>query len=182
MKYQVFFLCLFSSFFARADEIQRTQSKTNNFPSYFIGKFEDTVPDRVGGSIPNLTWSLNCDRFGSCNMKVGESDGEIYKIFPLESGLQYAKYALQYAKDHSSVGENSSLAWQANHLKPLLSSKSEIESCVELKNESVSDGYMLLCKLDHDPWGKKTVLLFGTLMSLCSELFCRYETFPFFRK
>lgn len=26
------------------------------------------------------------------------------------------------------------------------------------------------------------ILLFGTLMSLCSALFCRYEIFPFFRK
>jgi hypothetical protein len=157
-------------------------SSGNSFPEYFVGTFEDTVPKKVGGTIPDTKFLLTCSQFGACTVKIGENVAGRYSTFSPVTNLQYAAYALSYAKEHNNVAVNSALLWQANNLKPLLSSSSAIEACVDLRDKSLPQGYMLLCKLDHDPWAKNTVLLMGTRLSNCGELFCRYEIFPLFRE
>lgn len=157
-------------------------SRNSAFPEYFVGTFEDTVPGKVGGRIPDTKFSVSCNQSGACLIKIGGNVAGKYSTFSPVTNLQYAAYALSYAKDHNSVAPNSALSWQANNLKPLLSSASAVETCVDLREKSLPEGYMLLCKLDHDPWAKNTVLLMGTRLSNCGELFCRYEIFPLFRE
>lgn len=155
---------------------------TVQFPGYFVGTFEDTVPRLIGGSIPDTKFSLNCTQAGACVIKIGSGIPSRFSSSSSVRDLRYASSALSYAKEHKRVGPNSALAWQAQNLLPLLASASAIEACVDLREKSLPEGYMLLCKLDHDPWGKDAVLLMGMRMSNCGELFCGYEIFPLFRQ
>jgi hypothetical protein len=157
-------------------------SSRSSFPEYFIGTFEDTVPNKVGGTIPSTKFLLTCSSLGTCTVRIGDNIAGSFSSFSPVTDLQYAAYALAYAKEHNNVPVTSASSWQANNLKPLLSSSSAIETCVELRDKSLPQGYMLLCKLDQDPWAKNTVLLMGTRLSNCGDLFCRYEIFPLFRK
>lgn len=36
------------------------------FPHYFVGKFEDRVPKLIGGTVPEIAFTLNCTEAGSC--------------------------------------------------------------------------------------------------------------------
>ena len=152
------------------------------FPSYFVGTFKDIVPEITGGTVPNTKISINCSRSGDCDFQIGENAAVSLKASANVPDLKYAKDALTYAKEHGSVPASSYLSWHANNLKPLLSSKSEIESCLDLTSDSLPEGYMLMCKLDRDPWNRKSILILGTQLSTCNELFCRFEIVPLFGK
>ncbi len=158
----------------------RSESGDGILPSYFVGTFEDIVPETTGGTVPNTKFSLSCGRSGDCELKIGKNSGASFKASANVVDLHSAKYAIKYAKEHGDVPASSYLSWTANNLKPLLYSKSDIESCLDLTSESLPEGYMLLCRLDRNPWNKKAVLLLGSLLSTCGELFCRFEIIPLF--
>lgn len=177
MKRMATLLCLCLQFASCS-----TDSYSRKVPADFVGTFEDLVPEKIGGTIPDTAFSFNCSHSGVCTTSIGGNAAATYKISAPVTNLQYVKDALKYAKEHNKVSAGSELAWQANNLRPLLSSSSDIESCVDLRDDSLPEGYMLLCKLDRNPWRKKTILLMGTLMATCGELFCRYEIQPLFEK
>ena len=152
------------------------------FPAHFVGGFADTVPGLTGGTKPDTRLALNCEQAGKCVLALGKDTIASFSTFAVVKELKYARNALAYAKERKDVPAGSVYAWQANNLRPLLASKSEIEMCVDVQNESMKDEYMLLCRLDRDPWKKGTVLLMGTLLANCGELFCRYEIYPLFRE
>jgi len=157
-------------------------SNKNKLPDYFFGSFEDTVPNLFGGSIPDTKFTATCDQASGCLITIGQGEGERFGKLATVGNLQAARYALSYARQHKDVPPNSAYAWPAQNLRPLLASNAEIETCINLGTDSLPDGYILMCKLDQDPWGKTTILPMGTLMSGCAQLFCRYEIYPPFRK
>lgn len=169
-----------SQYPSRQSDKQAQQVGNETLPNYYVGTFEDTVPQKIGGKTPNTKFTLNCNKSASCTIKVGENQVGTFNSFTSVTNLQAANYALSYAKEHLNVSEGSTYSWQANHLKPLLTSTAKLESCIDISDKS-SLGYILLCKLDNDPWAKSTVLILGTQMSNCGDLFCRYEIVPLFR-
>src|SRR5215470_4554710 len=155
---------------------------SEQLPDYFVGTFEDRVPKLIGGRVTDTTFSLTCTVTGACVVQIGTDIPSRFDSPSSVKDLRYARAALSYAKEHKTVASSSPMAWQAENLKPLLVSASEIETCIDLRQRSLPEGYMLLCKLDRDPWQKSTVLLMGMRMSNCGEVFCGYEIFPLFRK
>ena len=117
-----------------------------------------------------------------CVLKIGKDIAGDFSRFSSVGNLQRAAAALSYAKEHKDVPTTSHVAWQAKNLMPLLASEATIEACVDLKGQSLPDGYMLACKLNRDPWARSTVLLMGVQLSNCRILFCGYELFPLFRE
>jgi len=161
---------------------QTASDSSARIPNYFVGTFEDRVPRLIGGTMPDTTFSLSCALTGACLVQIGAGSPSRFDSVSSVTDLRPVRSALSYAREHKTVGSNSSMAWQADNLKPLLVSTSEIETCVDLREKSLPEGYMLLCILDRDPWRKNTVLLMGMRMSNCGEIFCGYEIFPLFRK
>ncbi|HEY8100992.1 MAG TPA: hypothetical protein VIF82_09570 [Burkholderiaceae bacterium] len=162
---------------------QTSTSDTASFevPQYFLGTFEDLVPDRVGGKTPNTTFRIKCGASTKCTVGFREGSEQQLHAAPIQE-LKFAKTALKYAKEHREVKPESYNAWVAQNLRPLLNSDADIESCIDLRMESAPAGYILLCRLTKDPWNRGTVIMLGTEMSSCGELFCSYSIYPAFRK
>ncbi|WP_342618381.1 hypothetical protein [Rhodoferax sp. GW822-FHT02A01] len=171
-------------------QLRNKDTKPINIPEYFLGTFEDNVPKLVGGTQPEIIFTVTCTTVKGCGVGFGADGTDWYdKISPPES-LQAAKSALQYAKAHKAIASTSPMAWEAKNLKPLLDSEADIESCINLGGgghgmpdlPEGAPGYMALCKLTKNPWPKQSVLVLGMNMSNCGELFCGYEIFVAFRK
>jgi TPR repeat protein len=150
-------------------------------PDYFLGSFEDWVPKLVGGTVPEVKSSVTCGKTTGCSVTLGQNATEKFNRISLFSTIDSANAALGYAKSHQKVAANSALTWPAKNLQPLLASDAVIDQCINLGRGSLREGYLLLCKLNKNPWGKPVALLMGMQMSNCGELFCGYEIFPLFR-
>lgn len=185
MNYRFFILCILTALttgtFATTSLVE--DKPDSDLPSYFSGVFEDKVPKVIGGTVPEMLIDLACSRQVGCKLRFGpQNDVGTFRIAGKVKDLSEARFALSYAKSKKDVPTGSPMAWQANRLMPLLASTAEIDSCVDLEQGEMKNAYMLLCKLTVDPWGKGTVILMGTVLSNCGQLFCRYELFPLFRR
>ncbi|MBI1942830.1 MAG: hypothetical protein HYS35_04120 [Betaproteobacteria bacterium] len=127
---------------------------------------------------------IECALAAGCAVLFGSS-AEIFdaiRVFP-ERLLFQPRFALKYARDRLARA----VAARPD-LEPLLRSGAEIESCIDMERAAdrlmqppdYPGGYLLLCKLDRNPWQKPALLLMSTLLASCGPVFCRYEIMPLF--
>lgn len=159
------------------------ESKKESIPKEYIAKFQDYVPSRVGQINPNEYIWVNCSDQGNCLVKLGGNMVHNYNSVAIWKEVQLPNKALNYVREHKVVKPDSAMAWHANNLKPLLDSNSSINNCITLYSKTMNApvGYLLLCRMDKNPW-EKDALLFMGMMEKCSELFCGYEIYPMFRQ
>jgi hypothetical protein len=55
------------------------------------------------------------------------------------------------------------------------------DNCHDLGSPE-GDAYLVVCRLQNSPWAQPTILFFGTQMSNCGPMFCRYMILPMFAK
>jgi hypothetical protein len=162
-----------------------------NIPDDFLGRFQDEIPKRIGGTVPEQTFAVTCDADLGCVVAFGEGPADSFdKAMPTHS-LKYVQEALSYARSHRNVAPSSPLYWSARNLRPLLDSAAEIDSCIDLSGAGTkempeltagSPAYFLLCKLNGNPWDRPAILFMAAREGNCGDLFCSYEIYPAFRK
>ena len=146
----------------------------------FAGSYETLLPEKIGGKIPTVRWRMQCTT-AECEFAAGENSDKFDAVRPVRASiLEQANYALGYAREHKGPA----LAERPD-LKPLLDSRARIAECIDLgkmDSQVQQDGYIVLCKLDGNPWPKPVVLLLGTILANCGPAFCRFEIIPLFKR
>jgi len=156
---------------------------SNAIPNNYVGIFQDNVPGQIGQTIPNEDIWAKCSNQGNCSVKLGGSTVHDFKSATIWQQLQAPNSALTYAREHKVVKPGSPMTWAAKNLKPLLDSNSSISHCISLESAELNvPGYLLLCRLDKNPWERDVVLFMGMLLANCGDLFCGYEIYPMFHK
>lgn len=150
-----------------------------------LGSYGARFPAHAGESPPSLQVSIDCRPAAGCMVAFGASAEHFEAIRLLPERLLYQpRFALRYARERLARA-----AAARPDLEPLLRSRAEIESCIDIDRAvdrlmqppDYPGGYLLLCKLDRNPWQKPVLLLMGTLLADCGPVFCRYEILPLFR-
>ena len=170
---------LICSMHALADE-----PTSNTIPKYYVGTFQDYVPGLIGQTVPNVYIWVKCSDQGACSVKTGGSTINNFNSSAIWERLPIPNAALTYAREHKVVKPGSAMTWYAQNLKPLLDSNASINHCISIQSTTMNipPGYLLLCRLDKNPWEKDVVLFMGMLLANCGELFCGYEIYPMFRQ
>lgn len=160
------------------------EQRSNAIPPEYVANFQDYVPGLIGQTIPNESVWVKCSNLGMCTVKLGGSTVNVFGSVSNWEQVKIPNAALDYARKNKVVKPSSPMAWYAQNLKPLLDSNSSINHCITLHSATMNapPGFLLLCRLDKNPWEKDVVLFMGALMANCGDLFCGYEIYPMFRQ
>jgi hypothetical protein len=130
---------------------------------------------------------LECTEETKCTITtISKSDKSPFKevqvlnnVLPVKN-LIYATNALKYAIDHQTQSPRFPDAIESmSRLRPVLSTNPSISKCWDLNYPSPE--YMLACTLSNTPAHSPPIFLFGTLMTNCDDVFCRYLITPMSR-
>jgi hypothetical protein len=148
-------------------------------PREFDGVYEMDLPERVGEKSPLVKNRLTC-KGGKCILAVGKDEAAIYDKLGVirPSHFAHARYALKFAMDHKANAQE-----EAPYIVPLLASGANLQSCIDLgSSQGYEPGMTVLCKVDRNPWKAPAVLLMGSIIGSCGQVFCRYEIVPLVRR
>jgi hypothetical protein len=128
---------------------------------------------------------LRCRSASDCEMQMIDGSAQarspdalsFKSAVPLQRGYAPARDALKYALEHrAESGPNPEFAALHKLLAVAAGAKTEIDACIGL--DAKQPEFFMVCTLRGATSFRPTVLLFGSLLGLCGQGFCKHVIYP----
>ena len=155
-----------------------------SLPALAADPFAGSWDIRVAHGKDAYTMRLRCKSGSECDLE--RYDGKAMAAKPDEtlsfkSAARFrpdiAANALRYAIEHrAETSPNPEFAALQKLLPGAVNAKTEIDACIGLDDKQPD--FFVVCTVRNPAAKKPVLLLFGSLLGLCGQGFCRYVIYP----